>query len=146
LSIPEHKKGCECLATIYDEERRERWKGIFENDAIPITMPLIAGRARTGNEEYDYYVLDVTRVSEEQKREIARRAAEAFKITLEQAMEQFEKSDGIPIKADNTVVAWCSLHSRMAICSDDFEDCTEDDCEYFQDEDTSFDEIEENWP
>lgn len=135
---------CECIATFSDAERRERWRGIFTEDRVPILGPLIQGRATHPDrpeEVYFYYLLDLRRVSKEQLEEIHRRAQKAFpssagKMTLEELAAD-SLARGIPIRANDVSILWCKTHVLIAVRSGDdqdeeFDQDDQDDDEEFQ--------------
>ena len=123
-------RACDCYGTIHETERANYWKGVFPEDKIPLAHPLREGRAKTGTETYDFYKVDMARVSEDQLKEIVKRASAKFGITEEVALAS-SKEHGIPLKSDGVSVFWCSLHSRLVLPDfDDSEDYTTEEAEY----------------
>jgi hypothetical protein len=105
------QRSCECTVKITDPERRKRFEGIFKNDKIPIKYPLPAGKGRIGKEIFQFYELDKSRLSEEQKLTIIKRIASAFYLSFEEVYHDFnDPSFKVPIKVDSCVVSWCPLH------------------------------------
>ena len=107
---------CCCTATITDPIRKARFAGIFPNDNIPLKHPMVAGTAKTGNETYPFYEVAFNRLSEEQKKEIAKRVAPTFGLTENEILaDMANPTFKIPLKADSVITSLCPLHSRMVL-------------------------------
>jgi hypothetical protein len=113
---------CTCAAKITDPERAKRFAGIFENDWIPIRYPLIAGTARTVQNdrlvEYEFYEVAIERLTPEQKQKVAEAVAKAGfdDVTVEEVLRDFDKPNvTIPLRADGVIVHWCERHVRAAL-------------------------------
>jgi len=110
-------KQCSCTATITDQERKKRLEGIFENDDIPIRVPIPVGVAETPHHgEYQFYEVDKSRITEEQKYKIAERLAPVFNLTLDEIVKDFDNPDfKVPLRSDSCIVSWCAMHSRLVL-------------------------------
>lgn len=119
----DNQRKCECYAIIHDEERKQRFAGIFENDHIPIKYPFLAGNASTpmpgkGDVQYTFYEADSSRFSEEQKKQVAVVIAPAFKLKVDEVLEYLNDPNFVvPLNADAVSVMWCGLHSRIVMFS-----------------------------
>lgn len=107
---------CTCFAVIDDPVRKERFKDIFPNDEVPIKAPIPAGRAQTGSEQYTYYIVDKSRITDAQIPILAERIAPAFKLNEEEVIQTFRDPDfEVPLRADGLTICFCPLHTRMLI-------------------------------
>jgi len=108
---------CSCYAIIADPIRKERFSGIFPDDQVPIKGPLVnEALAETSGEVYQFYELDKSRISPEQRQNLIERLAPAFDVSPEAVQQAFEDPTiKIPLRADHVIVQWCELHARLAL-------------------------------
>ena len=107
---------CECTAKITDPVRAARFKGIFENDNIPIKHPFVAGTAQTGDEVYEFYKVAINRFTEEQKRKVAEALAPVFHLSIEDVLSDMaDPNFEVPLQADSVITMWCKYHSRAVL-------------------------------
>lgn len=107
---------CSCYAIITDPIRKGRFSGIFPDDQVPIKGPLANNAlAETGDELYQFYELDKSRISPEQRQRLIERLAPTFDVSRETVEQAFEDPKvKIPLRADHVVVTWCEHHARLA--------------------------------
>ena len=86
---------CSCYAIITDPIRKGRFSGIFPDDQVPIKGPLANNAlAGTGDELYQFYELDKSRISPEQRQRLIERLAPTFDVSRETVEGQYRRFYG----------------------------------------------------
>jgi len=107
---------CECTAKITDPVRAARFKGIFENDNIPIKHPFVAGNGQTGDEVYQFYKVAINRFSDEERIQVAQALAPVFNLPVSEILKDMSDPNfEVPLKADSVITVWCKRHSRAVL-------------------------------
>jgi hypothetical protein len=108
---------CTCYAVMSssDPAREALWKRVFPPDGrLPIRSPVAAGMGNFPGGQSPFYLMDMSRVTPEQKQLIIEELARKFHIPEKAVASDIER-DGIPVKADDVIVAWCPRHMRAAL-------------------------------
>ena len=108
-------KDCQCYAKAVDPQRQEMWKRIFPPDGkVPITCPIPVGRANLAGQEAEFYLIDLDRVGDDERKRLIAEIAERFNLSpLEVAQDIINR--GAPVKAESVFVSWCKKHSLAAL-------------------------------
>ncbi len=110
---------CECYGTIHDPVRRERLKEVYPDGRVPIQYPWLAGTATTGQETYEFYSVDKSRLSKEQVKGLAKALSPVFKLSESEIIADFDNPEmEIPLKAEGVTTEWCRRHFMAVALSD----------------------------
>ena len=98
-------KDCQCYAKAIDPERQKMWQRIFPPDGkVPITCPLPVGRGNLAGQEATFYLIDLDRVNEDERKRLISEIAEKFDLSP-LLVAQDIKRQGVPVKAESVMVA-----------------------------------------
>jgi len=106
---------CSCYAICTDPKRQEMWNRVFPPEGhVPIKPPFITGTARVKDEEFEFYKVDLDRVTPEQRENILIEMTFKFGLPgVEVRKDLTEK--GLIVKADDVITTWCPLHVRAVM-------------------------------
>ena len=101
---------CECSATISkDDPRAEIWKQVDPDGIMPLKHPLLT-RSKTFPNKL-FYLGDPSRLTQKQKKKMAKLMAEKFKIPEAEVLHNL--ATGVfPIESSNISIMICELHTR----------------------------------
>lgn len=105
---------CECYGFLNDLQK-ELFEGIFPENMVPLKNP-IPHRGPLGHEIHQYYLVNLARVTPEQKEKLAKVLAAKFQTPEQEVLADLQNPDHeLPLRAEGLSVAFCSLHTRMMI-------------------------------
>jgi hypothetical protein len=104
---------CECYAIATNQERLSIWKRVFPPDGkLPVHGPALRGQGEFPDGRSPFYMLDMTRVTPEQKQAIIKEMAQKFHLRESEVAADIERQ-GVPVKASDVVVTRCQLHKNV---------------------------------
>ena len=107
--------GCTCYLVVTDQERVEEYSLVFGPEGhIPIESPVPRPTALRDKGMKDAYFVALGRLAPDQLRLLKERISIQFQFPYNAVDEQLSKR-GLPIRAENTVVTWCPVHSKAAV-------------------------------
>lgn len=114
--------GCECYARSVCPMRAQMWERIFPPDGkVPIKSPLPSGMGifPDGDEwqnkvKDEFYLVDLDRVSPEQKERLVQEMCSKFNLPREEVIADIDEK-GVPIKGVDIMVHWCRIHTVSLI-------------------------------
>lgn len=106
-------KHCECVAICTDPERKEMWEHIFPpSGQVPLKSPRLEGWVELEGQLIPYYLVDLNRVSLEQKALLVQEMAAKFGIPESEAAANIESS-GVSIRGKNLIITLCEKHRAI---------------------------------
>ena len=106
---------CSCYAVATDPARQAMWLRVFPLDGhVPIKSPVIAGTARVKEEKFEFYQVDLARVTPEQRENIIIEMTSKFGLPGVEVRKDLDEK-GLIVKAENVIVSWCPLHVRAVM-------------------------------
>ena len=103
---------CNCYAVATDTDRIAMWEDVFPEGKVPLRGPLIPEMGWLKDSDYfEYYHLDVERVTDEQKDRLYDHIFRRFGLSRDEFDEDLA-TDRAPVRAANITVFRCAIHTE----------------------------------